>query len=130
MCTHLPDAPSDAPSSSEATSGAPVSGGGCSCLLQTTSVALMIAIGLLLPTSLTWVVERHAKERYLRARGRRLLLRAAPLARLDGWLRARGLRPNWGGAMVRPMAVGVGALAVWLLSDLVVYARSAQCRAR
>ena len=94
-------------------------------------MAVTLLVGVLLPLAVGWRVERSAKARYLRARGRQLQVRSAPLERAGAWLAARGLRPTWGAAAAAPAALVAAPLLLWQLSDMTVaLAGDALCQRR
>jgi hypothetical protein len=101
----------------------------CFCAVQALGILIMLLIGVVLPTFLAWRSEYKGKARFLRAQGKQLRLRApAPVS----WALLH-LRMSASAVPGRGYAFAVSALAglplAWLLSEVLLLAASATCRA-
>jgi hypothetical protein len=99
----------------------------CLCLLRTLAVAMVLLLGLMLPSAITYSSERAAKARYLCARGHALRVQAAPLERLRAWLRCHRLSPDWCTPPLLVLLV-TAPVGLWLASEALVLATHASCR--
>lgn len=97
---------------------------GCSCLLQTASVSLMLLTAIALPGYLCWTTEHRMKRRWLLSRGAELRVRIPALSRL----RRRGAGQGTDWWMAGPVALAGAPLLALQLGELLVWVRSPDCR--